>query len=507
MRLQTAVPTGLAAPVRRPRLAPVALPPTAQMLVDGGDSRLILDPLRGTNKYGCRPFPDPDLAPFGSSTASIISEPAFRAAEQLRRRLQHAAAVEPAHVTYARELQRLRGDLLRLCGLPRESGVEIVFAASGTDLHLIAAQLAAGAGDRLAAITVESTETGGGVPTALAGRHFSTSTALGQSVIDNVSVAGADAVDVVAVAGRMADGTLRPASDVASEVAARAVAAIDAGSRVLLSLTDVSKTGMLSPGVGPALELQRRFGGALDVLVDGCQFRLAPATLQAYLAHGFMVAVTGSKFLTGPAFSGALFVPAALASRFKDQVLPTGLGAYAARGEWPASWAGADRLPELANYGLLLRWQAALTELEAFAALADADVAQFVAEFGGIVQVRLALDPHFEAVPTPLVARGAVSPAPSWDRLPTIFPFLLRQGSAYVSRSQTELVYTQLGVRRCQVGQPVACGRRDGAPVSALRLCLSARLIVQAVAGGRRDAVIAQALSVLDQAALVVDRL
>lgn len=490
----------------RPPHAPVHLPPTAQMLVDGGDSRLALDPLRGTNKYGCRPFPDPALAAFGSSTASIISEPAFQAAEQVRRRLLLAAAVEPAHVTYARELQRLRGDLLRLCVLRRESGVEIVFAASGTDLHLIAAQLAAAAGVRLTAITVESTETGGGVPTALAGRHFSTSTALGQSVIDNVPVSGAGAVDVVAVAGRTADGTLRAASDVASEVAAGAAAAIDAGSRVLLILTDVSKTGMLSPGVGDVLELQRRFGGALDVLVDGCQFRLAPATVQGYLARGMMVAVTGSKFLTGPAFSGALFVPAALASRFKDQALPTGFGAYAARGEWPASWAVADNLPELANYGLLLRWQAALTELEAFAALADADIAQFVEEFGGIVQARLALDPHFEAVPTPLVSRGAVS-APSWDRLPTIFPFLLRRDSTYVSRSQTELVYKQLASRRCQVGQPVACGRRQGAPVSALRLCLSARLIVEAVAGGRRDAVIARGLSVLDQAALLVDGL
>jgi hypothetical protein len=39
--------------------------------------------------------------------------------------------------------------------------------------------------------------------------------------------------------------------------------------------------------------------------------------LRAYLQHGLPVAVTGSKFLTGPAFSGALFVPPSAAQRLK----------------------------------------------------------------------------------------------------------------------------------------------------------------------------------------------
>ncbi len=54
---------------------------------------------------------------------------------------------------------------------------------------------------------------------------------------------------------------------------------------------------------------------------------------------------------------------------------------------------------------------------------------------------------------------------------------------------------------RCQLGQPVACGSRDGVPVSALRLCLSARLIVEATADGDESAarVIARALAALDK--------
>ena len=39
---------------------------------------------------------------------------------------------------------------------------------------------------------------------------------------------------------------------------------------------------------------------------------------------------------------------------------------------------------------------------------------------------------------------------------------------------------------RVEVGQPVACGERDGVPVWALRLCASARLIAEACADRRR---------------------
>jgi hypothetical protein len=56
--------------------------------------------------------------------------------------------------------------------------------------------------------------------------------------------------------------------------------------------------------------------------------------------------------------------------------------------------------------------------------------------------------------------------------------------------------------RACQVGQPVAVGRRDGRPVSALRLCVSMRNVQEAVSNrSGEDDVIAGALAVLDKAA------
>jgi hypothetical protein len=70
-------------------------------------------------------------------------------------------------------------------------------------------------------------------------------------------------------------------------------------------------------------------------------------------------------------------------------------------------------------------------------------------------------------------------------------------------------VYRQLQVPdlhapRCQFGQPVVCGMRDGVPVSALRLCISARQISDAAAQHSISALIADALSALDGAAALI---
>jgi hypothetical protein len=499
------------------RHASPALAPTAELLTDGGDARIVLDRARGLNKYGCSPLPDAGLAQFGSSTASTISATAFAAAERLRGRLAEAAGQESAALTYARELDRMRAELADLCGIADLPDLEIVFAASGTDLHLLAAQLAAGeAQTPLLAVMVEAAETGSGVPAALGGRHFSTRAALGETVPEGSPVEGATTIEIAAVSSRDAHGMPRPARVIDAEVESAVVDAAEAGRRVLLTLVDVSKTGMIAPSPGLALAVRRRFPDAVDVLVDACQFRLSRASLRAHLEHGFMVALTGSKFLTGPTFSGALLVPRTLARRLKRQGLPPALGAYSARAEWPRGWTAAQSLPDTANYGLLLRWEAALDEFRAFRSIPEREVAAFLSDFARAVETRLADDPAFEALPVPALDRRPLVDAGSWDEIPTIFPFLLRDTARrLLRRDETAQVYAglaqeksdlggprEIAALRCQVGQPVPCGDRDGVPVSALRLCASARLIVEAARGRSAGAaVIARAMAVLDKTA------
>jgi hypothetical protein len=286
---------------------------------------------------------------------------------------------------------------------------------------------------------------------------------------------------------------------------------------------------MIAPSLTCALELRRRFRDQVDVLVDACQFRIAPATLRAYLEHDCMVALTGSKFVTGPTFSGALFIPASIARRYRGQQMSQALRAFSARGDWPQSWARAEALTNVANFGLLLRWEAALQELRSFRAVSEIEGANFLRDFARVVQDRLSSDPVFAPLTLPRLDRSALTALSSWDQIPTIFPFVLRRrirdGYRALTREEMAQAYRFLQADlsafpgldhvvpssgivslRCQLGQPVVCGRRDGIATSALRLCASTRLIVEATSG-HSAAVVARALRALEKAALIVNSL
>lgn len=506
----------------------VTIPATAILLAAGGDTRIALDAAAGSNQYGCPVYPDDALIAFGSSTASVISGQGFAAADSLRDELARSAAIEPPAISYARKLDAMRMELAALCDIADLSGTEIVFAASGTDCHLIAAQLVRQPGP-LCAIMVEEGETGRGVPAALAGRHFSTRTALSRNVAEGDAIAD-DEIAVMMIAMRLTDGTPRTIEAMDAEVTAQVHEAVAAGQRVLLTLVDVSKTGMIMPSTACVSALHRQYPGQVEVLVDACQFRIASSTLRAYLQQGFMVAVTGSKFITGPTFSGALLIPSPLAQRMQQHAVPACLRAYSAPADWSSRWNTAKLDVAGTNYGLLLRWEAALTELHLFRAISEQDVGSFLQTFAAAVLQKLGSNPVFEALPVPELNRAPVADGADWDSLPTIFPFLLYRIDANDARQplncdeMTDIYHllqrdmsvdarlladmpnNQLLASRVQLGQPVSCGVRDGIPVSALRLNVSARLIVEALSaqGPGAAMVIGRALAALDKVALLM---
>jgi len=544
-RILDAIREMLFAKARRPATPPASpsarpaeagsrdLPSTSELLTTGGDLRIACLPGQGANRYGCAPVPEPEVLPYGSSTASTISGEGFAAAERLRDRLlqiRSQSREEPAAI-YARELERVRRELTELCGLDSLPGVEIVFAASGTDLHLFAAQLAAAGPEAASAIPLivmaEAGETGSGVPQALGGRHFSNRAALGNAVAASTPLEGGRPIETVILRLRTDDGLPRPAAEIDAEVAQRVAEAVAVGRSVLLSLVDGSKSAMIAPSPSEAFLIAGRFPKEVLVLVDACQFRIAPATLRAYLEAGFLVALTGSKFVSGPAFCGALLVPERAARRLRTRPLPYALKSYSPRADWPIGWTAGAGLFDLSNEGLLLRWEAALAELRAFRALDEAAVLGFAEHFARAVAARLAEDEVFAALPVPKLDRGPFGNRTGWDRVQTVFPFLLRQpgpdGPVWLNREATVRVYQLLGrdlgahaglpesarepaALRCQVGQPIGCGQRGGVAVSALRLCLSSRLIVEALGpeGRGPEEVIARGLAVLDKAALLV---
>ncbi|NCN69880.1 MAG: hypothetical protein GW907_01855 [Betaproteobacteria bacterium] len=462
---------------------------SARMLTQGGDSRITLN-AQGLNTYGFAPQPDPALVQFGSSTGSVISAAGFSAAVALLRRLYGSLG------SYHREIERQRCELSLLSGASSLPGTELVFAASGTDIHLFAVHLAAqGQAAHFQTVMAEPGETGSGVPDALAASHFAAQTSQGRKVLRGAPVGVAALPPAVAVKLRHSDGSLRSVADVDGEFATQVERMLQTAGRCLLVLTDVSKTGLLAPSMACAAQLRAQYGERLSILVDACQFRASPQTLLGYLSHDFMVAITGSKFVGGPAFCGALLLPPSVAQRSRGVALDA-LVDYSARSDWPLGWPNARVLEESVNLGLLLRWEAALTELRRFRALPAPHIHDFLQSWQQAVSTRLIQDDLFEPLPVAPLQRGLIDGLPTWDSVQTIFPFKIFKRTVQGHRrvltlDEMTLVYRQLRSAqgaygalstRFALGQPVSCGMQDGQPVSALRLCSSARWVTESVA-------------------------
>jgi hypothetical protein len=485
-------------------------------LVSGGDDRLSLDARSGLNIYGYDAAPRPFDIDMGSSTASAISEHGFDAARRHHARLVDAIRAEGAATVHRAEIDVIRDRIRAALGSRGQApDVDIITAPSGTDVHLLAALLMVPEGRSLLTITSEGSETGSAVGTACAGRHFMRHPPSGVEVLQGAALDIAHAN--IALAVRDAAGELRDETEIEAQLDATIADALAEGKDCLLVVTDVSKTGLIAPGLETVLRLRARHGARLGIMIDACQLRISPATIRAYLEQGFPVAITGSKFLGGPIFSGALLIPGMLAERLRGRALPDAIGDYFSAADFPAGWAMRAALPERADMGVLLRWHAALLEWDRLLAIPPAEVERITRAFALTVDHRLRRDPAFERVATRALERRPLGlgrqDIQAYDRFPTIFPFLLAKrdpaGHAIglLNSDETRAVHQRLasgdGVARVvRLGQPVALGTRSGMQVAALRLCLGARWIVEAASSGAGlNSVLADAMTALDRAA------
>ena len=432
------------------------------LLASGGDDRIWLDPVTRRNRYGAPGQPAPDEFWFSSSTASPVSPRGWAAAGEALERLTQGRSL-----TIGAWFDSLRDRLLALYGA---TGAEAVLAASGTEAELVALCLALSlARGPLVNIVVAPAETGSGVPAAASGQHFLGRASLGAEVAKGGRLAGWETARVTleTIEIREPGGALRAQADVAGEAVTCVDRAVAGGAFALLHVLDASKTGRPGVSRAAAADILARHRGRVMVVVDACQLRCAPDAIRRDLAQGFAVMVTGSKFAGGPAFCGALLLPAATADRLAAHPLCAApLAPYSAALDWPARLRGAG-LAHPANLGLGLRWTAALAEIEAFEATPAARRAAILAQFERSVRGRVAADPGLE-----LIDQGLRPEAPG------LVPVFHADGCdprpAYEALARGDG-----GGRPCHLGQPVLIGRR-----AALRVCASMPMITDAAEHG-----------------------
>jgi selenocysteine lyase/cysteine desulfurase len=423
----------------------------AELMTQGGDARILLDPATGLNRYYSAPRPR-DLLAYASSTANDVSAAAYAAVEQVLA----ATGMAPGPDIYAERLERLRARIRRAYGVADD--VAIVFSPSGTDLEYVALACVAGrapAGTH--AVLLGADEVGSGCIHSAHGLYFAKETALGVATVPGEPVPGLGGVhvDLVDIPVRDGAGRVRPSAEIAGRIEAGLAAADAAGRHGLVHIVHGSKTGLILPSLADFDRLRADHDATF--VVDACQARITGEAVNQYLERGAIVFVTGSKFMGGPPFSGFALVPPDLA---RDSApLPGGFTTIFRRAEWPAGWPGADALADSVNLGLLLRLEASVFELERFQALDAEAVTRVILAFHAAVRAEIVEKTEAHRVaPYPPGDREEADTHPIEMRtLSTLDLSEMKPGGATFEDAQAW--HKAMALAGVRVGQPVKCVR------------------------------------------------
>ena len=461
-----------------PHFAPLPI-----VLLEGGDDRLAIDPTTGLNSYGCAPSPRAGVIAFSSSTASTISERAWRRAKfaraVLRRELSHQSLADALDS----RVEATRRSLKTYLGL---HDADVVFSSSGTDSQLHAHTFARMLmGGPLATIVVGADQTGSGTVFTSRGCHFSRITALGREVRKGDPACATGDADSIGIPLIGEDGIARSLAEIDDAVTEAVERCVATGRKVVLQTMEASKLGWRAPSDACVDAVQKRWPDAVQVVVDACQWRSPPERLQAWLERGAIVLITGSKFFMGPCFSGAALVPAGLSRRLASAAdVPAGITDYLARSDVPPAWQGLRRaLAPATSAGPWLRWEAALEEIAAFQALPIMHRTRLLARLGDTLGRAIAASRTLE--PMPQQDAGA--------ELPSVFSFFVKGRHGLLAHEDLVRLYRalnsdmaralpdsatagerEIASRLCHIGQPVRLGQR-----SVLRMALGARNLTE----------------------------
>jgi len=461
-----------------------------RLMTTGGDRRIVVDARTGLNQYLVAPQPSGVMA-YSSSTANDISPAAFAEVQRRLDRLAPSGTLDAAR--YHAALEGLRDRIRNALRLP--ASMEIIFAASGTDLEYVG--LAVGHRHGAAGIDnilLGADEVGSGCAHSSRGHYFADSTALGLPTRagEPIDPRQPDFVRLHALPARGMGGVPMPSEDLLLEIGAIVEEASRAGRHGLVHVVHGSKTGLILPSFAHVDALRRRFGDKLSFVVDACQCRLGGSTVASYLARGATVFLTGSKFMGGPPFSGIALVPRSAMQ--KSAGLLPGFERLFNRAEWPDAWPGAERLPEGANLGLLLRLEASIYELELYQRLTPADVRRTLDLFDESVD---ALTARLGAVRViPQMASDWQDPSVRPQEMRTLVTVDLSQTRRRIGFERSRALYRMLledlgrtvlrvpdraaASRRIRLGQPVKCiTLPEGGHAGTLRIGLSMPQMVE----------------------------
>ncbi|WP_016990432.1 hypothetical protein [Flavobacterium sp. ACAM 123] len=471
--------------------------PTEYLLMSGGDLRLNIDEIDLLNKYGCRPFPRPDAFTFASSTGTSVSNFAFDKTDKVRSILIRNSLKNGFKNATIEFSELLKNNLRRIFKLNDEC--EIIFSPSGTDSSLQIAAITQIISDKdITHVLVASDETGSGVASALKGCHFENTTALNHPVKKGDKIKGFRDIDLIKIPFRDENGALKSSSQLDKEVFDAISKTNELGRHVVLHTMDQSKLGYQAPSDAFIQKVNTLDKISMQIIVDGSQLRLDPKDIQNYLNKGYIVTITGSKYFTGPPYSGALLLPKGVSKSIHSvkSKLPEGLTQYYNHSDWPTSWFCSDNLSEGYNYGSYMRWNAAIVEMDRYYKTPVLYRNMGIEMFCNFIEDSVKEASFLELI------YGNEAKTNSYDskefgirNIRTIFPFFILKNNEVLSIDNVKKLYTllnsdlsaqfedssleiiRLAAQKCHIGQAVNVKYGTDIESAVLRISLGARVI------------------------------
>jgi hypothetical protein len=471
--------------------------PTEYLLMSGGDLRLNIDEIQLLNKYGCRPFPRPDAFTFASSTASSVSNFAYDKTDKVRSILIRNSLKNGFKKATIEFSELLKSNLRKIFKLSEEC--EIIFSPSGTDSALQIAAITQIISDKeITHILVASDETGSGVASALKGCHFENTTALNHPIKKGDRIEGFRDVDLIKIPFRDENGALKSTQQLDNEVYNAVSKTNELGRHVVLHTMDQSKLGYQSPSDELIKKLNTLDSVSIQIIVDCSQLRLDPKDIQNYLNKGYVVTITGSKFFTGPPYSGALILPKNVNQLVQSvkNTLPEGLTQYYNHSEWPTSWFCSNELSDGYNYGSYMRWNAAIVEMTRYYKTPILYRNMGIEMFCNFVEDSIKDASFLELVYGDEIKTNNYNSNEFGIRnIRTIFPFFILNNKEALSVEKVKKLYTllnsdlsdkfedssieiiRLAAQKCHIGQAVNVKYANDIESAVLRISLGARVI------------------------------
>jgi hypothetical protein len=368
--------------------------PTSVLMTLGGDDRTHLSPDTLLNIYNTSPAPVKDILLYSSCTSSPSTEDGFKKAKLVHEELKKANNEEEFEKLFFEKMtsihERIQSTLIRNVVQKNNSPTNsyILTSPSGTNIEMLISLLAfskcptwtkkLSSTDSISKplirnIIVAAEEVGSKSAQSASCHHFNAYAPSGEKVPINEIINGIPkgTIDVIEINARdNLTGLPHDQKILESKIEkliSKCIKTLD--QHVVLHSVHCSKVGLncLSPAF--MSHMKKTYGEKIISVVDAAQVRLKDSAIASYLAMDLCVFITGSKFFSGPSFSGALFLPKQEAKIWEKGTLyiPKGFSSYFSSYNVDNRFLSLKKeLPSFKNIGLLLRWEAALNEIETF---------------------------------------------------------------------------------------------------------------------------------------------